>query len=261
MIFEKTATRSGVLEPVYSGLPSDAFGGSTFLGKPHYNSGAAPLFNKLYISWWYKPSMSPAVEEASNKFLRVWDDGNGKGTRISWTQMHMDCSLYSPTEVHQVQWKGWGGVVGEWNRQEAYAGLNVGQFRTWINGDMTHDFACEKSPAFPEKPLFVGVLGFDHGGYDDGRPKGYRNMKTRLDDIYIANSLARIEISDSPTWLAAKKREVLPIKTWAPNKIEATMLKGVLGSATSLYAYVVGADGQVNDVGIKLVCHGSRTCR
>ncbi len=64
----------------------------------------------------------------------------------------------------------------------------------------------------------------------------------------------------SPTWAGATRREVLPVLSWAPDRIETRMVEGVLASERSLYVYVVAPDGSVNADGIKLTCSGTRRC-
>ncbi|MDP3229156.1 MAG: fibronectin type III domain-containing protein [Acidovorax sp.] len=250
--YQRTSeTRSGEVGVVYAGV-----GPKPILSYPEYN-GPARTFNKMYVSWWYKPSISPGAEGASNKFVRFWDDGNGKGTRVSWTQMHLTCTVpvdYEP----EVSWGTWwenGGIAGKWNRHEVELDLSVPRVRNWVNGVAGHNHPCVKHPAYSEKPIALGLIGFDHGGYDNGggdKGYNYQTMKTSIDDIYISNSPARVELSDSPTWSGAGQREVLPVKSWAPTKIELGQVRGVLKATTKLYVYVVAPNGSVNANGIPL---------
>lgn len=254
--YQRTSeTRSGEAGVVYA-----ATGHKPVLSYPNYN-GPARTFNKMYVSWWYKPSVSPGAEGASNKFIRLWDNGNGYGTRISWTQMHMTCAVpadYKP----EVSWGNWwdkGGVAGRWNRHEVEVDLSVPHVRTWVNGVAGHNHPCVKSADYANSPIRIGLIGFDHGGYADNT-HGYDTMKTAMDDIYIANSPARVELSDSPTWSTASNREVLPVKSWAPNRIELGQVRGVLKGAAKLYVYVVAPDGSVNANGMALSCGSGTAC-
>ncbi|RYH70898.1 MAG: hypothetical protein EON54_01145 [Alcaligenaceae bacterium] len=245
--YQRTSdTRSGEAGVVYTGV-----GPKPILSYPEYN-GPARTFNKMYVSWWYKPSISPGAEGASNKFVRFWDEGNGKGTRVSWTQMHLTCTVpvdYKP----EVSWGNWwenGGIVGKWNRHEVELDLSVPRVRNWVNGVAGHNHPCVKDPAYSENPIALALIGFDHGGGKNGYD--YLTMKTSIDDIYISNSPARVELSDSPTWSGAGQREVLPVKNWSPTKIELGEVRGVLKATTQLYAYVVAPNGSVNAAGIPL---------
>ncbi|RYG18906.1 MAG: hypothetical protein EOO07_07925 [Chitinophagaceae bacterium] len=228
-------TRSRKTEAIYYGA-----GHKSFLGVPKY-TGTATVYDTMYVSWWYKPSISPSAEGGSNKFLRIWDDANGGGTRISWTQMHLTCG-------DAVFWKDWTGKVGEWNHHEFYVNLAQKKVVSKINGKVQHDVACEKSPNFPAKPIFLALVGFDHG------MSAYQTMKTSMDDIYVSNSPARVVISESPTWNTAIETEILPIKTWATDKIEAGFVSGNIRLSGNIYLYVVDQTGGVNATGYKVKC-------
>jgi len=250
--YESATTRSGEIGVVYRGA-----GYRPIFGKPRY-TGSASAFDHLYVSWWYRPSIDPGSEGASNKFIRLWDDGNGYGTRISWTQMHMTCDVpagYTP----EVSWKSWGGNAGQWNRMEVDANLARPLVSAWVNGAVRHQHPCVKDPAQASKPLWVYVLGFDHGGNADGSVS-YQDMVTEVADIYIANSPARVEISDSPTWAAATRREVLPVKHWDAQRIDLGFLRGVFPAGTPLYAYVINPDGSTTAQGTLVTCTGLQWC-
>ena len=79
-------------------------------------------------------------------------------------------------------------------------------------------------------------------------------MKTSLDDIYIATSPARVEISESASWSETMKREVLPITSWNSTKITAKSHKGVVLASNLVYAYVYDANGVSNKTGFKIKC-------
>ena len=244
--YEQGTTRSGD-----TGLIYRANGYHTVLGSPRY-SGTGKVYDRMYVSWWYKPSIHPNSQGASNKFIRLWDEGNGYGTRISWTQMHMTCDVpagYKP----EVSWRSWGGNVAQWNRHEIEASLDQPIVRTWVNGVAGHVHPCVKDPKQSARPMYLYVLGFDHGGNADGT-NSYLDMVTEMADIYIANSPARVELSDSPTWSAAQRRELQPVRAWAPGRIDLKYVRGTLPKGAQLYAYVVNADGSVAEAGQPVSC-------
>src|SRR5690606_17534078 len=102
------------------------------------------LLRHIYVSWWYRPSVSPSSAGGSNKFIRIWDNGSGYGTRISWTQMHLTCE----SDKNYVTWGGWTGNVGEWNHHAIYVDLDTGNIKTWANGKLIHDAPCAKHPDY-----------------------------------------------------------------------------------------------------------------
>jgi hypothetical protein len=233
MTFKKSVTRANKENIIYYNADR-----SGFLTKPKMTGD---VYDTLYVSWWYKPGKSVTDEGGSNKFIRVWDDPNGYGTRISWTQMHLTCG---PDPF----WFTWNGKIGDWNHHEFYVNLAEKKIVAKINGKIVHDVSCEKDPAQVGKPLYVQVLGFDHGS------SSYTTQTTSLDDIYIGNSQARALVSASSSWSSSIKTEVLPIKTWSNTKIETEAISGYLRLNNQVYIYVVDKDGNVNSKGFKVSC-------
>lgn len=226
-----------------TGKPGAYYAGSghqNYLGSPNH-AKVPSLVHKIYVSWWYKPGMSPRAEGGSNKFVRIWDDGNGLGTRISWTQMHLTCE-------NTVSWRDWDGKVGEWNRHEIWVDLSQQQVRTWVNGVAGHNANCPKTTAYPDKLLYVGLVGFDHGS------EAYRSMTTAIDDIYVGASPARVEISEAATWSPTAKRQLLPVVSWSNNQIRVATHSGPLRLGSSSYIYVFDAQGNTHAEGIKINC-------
>lgn len=221
--------------PVYFGT-----GHKNFLGQPVYQFPPKTK-DTLYVSWWYKPGMHPNAEGASNKFIRIWDDKNGNGTRVSWTQMHLTCNDAAAT------WRTWSGKVNEWNHHEFYINMPEKRVVAKVNGVTYHDVKnCEKNPKFADKPIFVELLGFDHGS------SSYKNMTTTIDDIYIGDSQARVVVSNSARWENNMETEVLPIREWKDNKIVAQDIEGFIVKKEKRYLYVILEDGSVNKNGLAL---------
>lgn len=214
-------------------------GRKNYLGKPNVfreSSGS-----KLYVSWWYKPSMDPGAEGGSNKFIRIWDNESGEGTRISWTHMHLTCG-------ESTEWGKWtnSGKVGQWNRNEIYVDLGKNLVETWVNGSKIHEMNdCQK---LSNENLYIGMVGFDHGS------NSYSDMTTRIDDVYVGKSSARIEISSSPTWSSGADREVLPVESWTDQKITAGLVNGKVQLSSNTYVYIFDEYGNYNDSGIKVDC-------
>lgn len=228
-------TRSGKSDPYYFGT-----GHKNFLGTPNH-SKPDRIRNEMYVSWWYKPSKSPSSEGGSNKFIRIWDSSDGEGTRISWTQMHLTCG-------NSTIWGNWNGRVNEWNHHAIHVNLNNDNVKTWVNGTLVHDGKCNKSSAHQSLPLYVGLIGFDHGS------SSYKTMTTSIDDIYIASSQARVEISSDARWSTTMAKEVLPVTSWTNSKIVVQPVYGKIKLSNEMYIYVVDEQGRVNTQGIRVDC-------
>ena len=231
-------------------------GGDGALHWPRALGGDAPPPEQrtLYVSWWYRPSMDPGHEGGSNKFIRIWDDEGGEGTRMSWTHMHL---TYNGAAL--TAWRQWteNGRAGEWNRMEIYVSSDEPVIRCYVNGiyqEFTNASAPSplalddfvKEPDFDDIGLNIGVLGFDHGGSD------YQDMISDFGEIYADDTQARVEISDQPTWELARHREIQVPSAWSGDHIELLLDEGTLGGLAGRYLYVVDAQGRVNAEGFEL---------
>lgn len=233
MMFQRTKTRANINNIVYFNADK-----SGYLSNPKITG---TVYDTMYISWWYKPGKSVSDEGGSNKFIRIWDDANGAGTRISWTQMHFTCGT-------TTSWSTWNGEINNWNHHEFYVNLADKKVVAKVNGKIAHDVSCEKDPAQASKPIYVQLLGFDHGS------DAYKTQTTSLDDIYIGNTQARALVSDSPKWSNSIQTEVLPIKTWGADRIETHSINKYLRLNSQVYIYVVDKSGNVNSNGFKVSC-------
>lgn len=82
------------------------------------------------------------------------------------------------------------------------------------------------------------------------------NLSPLYDDIYLAvgpNSVSRVELSDSPTYLGSSKLAIqLPI-TWDNNEIKISVINtGFEVGITDAYLYVIDNDGNFNANGYPL---------
>jgi len=197
----------------------------------------------LYASWWFNPSQR-ADNGGSNKFVRVWDESSGEGTRISWTQMHMTYDGVSGSS--QTNWGTTQPTPNLWNRMEIFVDSDDNSITTWLNGNVTHkvtDFNKRGS----SKGLTIALVGFDPSINEN-----YKNLNFRMTDIYISPNIARVEISDSPTWDLRNHREIQEVKSWSNNRIQIDLRLLSLSKSENLFLYVVDSDGNVNSSGYAL---------
>lgn len=214
-----------------------------------FNSWLAPLNNignkRLYVSWQYVPSESPGHSGGSNKFIRVWDNHSGTGTRISWTQMHMTYS-----GMTRPSWESWSGTPGQWNHMELWVDGVKGEIVASVNGEVAHRVTDFKKRG-QGIGLNIGLIGFDPS---NSRP--YTNMMTVVDKIYAATSRARVMVSDEPKWVDARHTgEVQLLKSWTPSEIRVNLDVSDLGIDKARYLYVVDENGTANAAGFRL-CAG-----
>ncbi|WP_138441571.1 hypothetical protein [Marinobacter alexandrii] len=205
-----------------------------FLGVPRAFDNASN--RNIYASWWFYASYDIDRYEGHNKLIRLWDDLDGTKTRISWTQILL--GAYGDTV-----WGDWGGNDGSWNLLEVFANADKGTIDVWTNGKIVHSVANYQKESSSEG-MTVWLIGFDPN-YDD-----YTNLEIRLDDIFVASSPARVELSNSSTWKGAgNRREIQPATSWSSSKIEVNLNLGQFDAQENLYIYVIDTDGNVNSNG------------
>ena len=246
-----TYGKSGALKFTHTHrrLPSLAAGFRTTGGKGHlhnpYALGGAnptPDHTQIYATFWYKPDENIVGSNHSSKFIRVWDDNGGNGTRISWTQMHLTYG-----RERTPSWKKWGGNTAEWNRLEFYVNSDTGVIKTWTNGRLVHDISdFAKHPGHPDKGINVERIGFDPGGANPPR------FESSISEIYVSTSPARIELCDAPEWAQCSLRELQQVESWAADQVVFTVARGHFLGDTPLYIYVLDQHGRVNETGLPL---------
>lgn len=209
----------------------------SYLGYPTALDGKSN--RSLYVSWWYKPSA--AVDNGgSNKFIRIWDQRDGNGTRISWTQMHMTFNDLNDTSPN---WWSTQPTPNAWNHLEIFVDADQNLIQTWLNGEISHNISTFQK-ANTSEGLDVGLIGFDPSIGDN-----YDSYSFRMTDIYISLSKARVELSDSSNYDPTSHREVLLVKDWSDKTITANMKLFSFDSLQGLYLYVIDKDGNVNKTG------------
>lgn len=94
--------------------------------------------------------------------------------------------------------------------------------------------------------------------YLEVRNNGTVKYTHDYDDIYIANSRARVEIGNAPTWKACTHREIQIPAQWSDNSITVTTNEGSFQECNRYYLYVVDKDGNVNADGYMIYLGGSQ---
>jgi hypothetical protein len=69
-----------------------------------------------------------------------------------------------------------------------------------------------------------------------------------VDDFYMDDTPARVEVCNAPTYSASTKCELQIPTTWSDTAIRATLKRGYLSAGTA-YVYVFNRSGNVNATG------------
>ncbi|BHH86278.1 hypothetical protein [Desulforhopalus sp. 52FAK] len=80
-----------------------------------------------------------------------------------------------------------------------------------------------------------------------------------IDDVYIDNTLARVELCTSETWdYGASCNPQIPT-AWSDNSVTVTVNQGAFASYEYAYLYVVDSEGNVNNNGLQIIVNESYT--
>ena len=96
--------------------------------------------------------------------------------------------------------------------------------------------------SYQAKEYLLGLM-HDHGSLNSGE---YHHMW--VDDLYIDNTMARVEIGNSSTWATCTVKVIqIPHTSWGDTSIQITINRGSFGKTAEAWLYVVAADGTVSD--------------
>jgi len=86
----------------------------------------------------------------------------------------------------------------------------------------------------------------DFGHMVDGDFFGYS-------DAFVDYTRARVELSDQPTWLLARRKEIQIPLQWSSSRVTVQANPGAFQSGQTVYVYVVDSNGNVNAAGFPYV--------
>ena len=181
----------------------------------------------------------------SNKYLRVWEDPNGKeGIRLSWTNYQITQAGLSTSENSFAA----DVVPGDWNFMELFIDLDAGSAIAKVNGKKAFEeyFGTDKDAEGKWSPT-IALLGFN------GKIQTHQQVK--VDDIYMDYRFSRVLIGNKPRFsdLDSYKLQI-PIE-WSDNRILVKPGRNGTDFSEAAYLYVMNENGEVNEEGFPL-CTG-----
>ncbi len=75
------------------------------------------------------------------------------------------------------------------------------------------------------------------------------SMQMFFDDLYIDNSLARVELCDASSWSARTHCEIQKPTAWSDSQIGITLNQGEFSNDDNAYLYIMDENGNVNEDG------------
>ena len=92
------------------------------------------------------------------------------------------------------------------------------------------------------------------------RKESEASSAPRYDDIYVAtgaNSLSRLEITDSANYDQSRKVAIQPASSWSSSRITVDLNNGGFTDLSNVYVHVWDKDGNRNTTGYPLSAGGA----
>lgn len=210
--------------------------------------------DKFYVSWWARYI---GGTNGQWKMLRLSGentvvDGPQEMVLFNWFGSNQlvidpgtgnDQSLYPPSAVFTAQGGAWyreelivaASSAGSANGSAQFNRYGGGAFNTYTTPPVKTHVSSGNAYRYV---LFQNYFG---NGIT-GAPTAW------LDDIYIANTWARVELCDGPAWSSRTRCEVQAPTAWSDASIAFTANAGSFPNGAA-YLYVVDAAGTVNQNG------------
>jgi hypothetical protein len=252
---------------VYSGrksliFDSTAFGNDGRFGI-HYDTGSN--FTELYTS--YAAYLdNRGVAQGQWKMMRycfknsVTDDSTPDMLLSNWTNGPGDMytifngDLSTAADDRSIFMNNTLPPSMGWYRLEAYirpssqAGASDGEL--WVRttrlsdgvqvGYARHTNVMTYNPGETKRYRYVIFQNYQGSGF------GETGTRAWMDDVYVSQTQARVEICNASTWAACTKKEVQPPSSWSDGRITVKLNKGTLSSLPTSYLYVVDGTGAAN---------------
>lgn len=274
--------RSGETHPVYTDAQSYGRGRVSLTNhvEPNINDAPGCQFcgayqtvdesNELYLSYRFRFDVTgddygvlKLARLASNQDYDGVDYYNGTGTlkyqyqpAVGWGYVNLEpgpeTSLQTTTSTVPR---------GEWHRVEMYyrlsspAGEANGEAYLVVDGEHDPDFhlqdAVTLEAGYPTQLHSLLLPLMLANPRDDGAFDLY------VDDVYLDDTRARVELADAPRWTDTQHREIQPASSWSATSITAAVRLGTFDDCDSVYLYVVGPDGVMNEAGYPVTVAGA----
>jgi len=235
------------------------FGSSGGSSKGYFTGGSNS--KKWFCQYWFKLSTNwhwgttgygGGDDALTNiKIVRIWDSGSDALNWVTafqlWSGSNTIISKVSPlsTAYYSKLIRPKDDItVNTWhNFQFEYSDSSIGEtdgvFRAWYNGKVIYNISGimtrNSQNTNYKRPL---VLGF-YNSWGRAASSTY----FYIDDAYIDNTWARVEIGDNATYDNCTHREVQIPSAWSDSSIEITFSQGSFNNGDQAYLFVVDDAG------------------
>ena len=205
--------------------------------------------SQFYVSWWFNPSAAVTMGGgASNKLIRVSNSQDEVNKTYSWAYTGGWADyVYAGNYCQNGGSLGWfsndpPNMANTWNRLEVWFDSTTQKYNSYVNGIANHTSDISWNLCSPFQMDKVWAIGWESN-------VSTNTLTYLMDDIYIDNTIARIEICPGNTWSSRGKCEIQIPSAWSASSITATVNQGSFADGATAYLYVVDGVGAVNSNG------------
>lgn len=222
-----------------------------------------PGFNEAYLDFWINTSFGNISDpELQRKTWRIGyytnKDNGGPGIAMSGWRLQTDkFSLIWNLSGSEGPTFGLTDKLREgiWEHIQVVLSRrsdNTGTVRYIVNGRRIIDQRgnIQTLAQTETLPWNAVLFGFYIANYADTDPS--HGLDEYIDDVYIDNSWARVEIGDAASYDSCTHREIQIPVSWTDTRIEVNANYGSFASGQSAYLYVTDASGRVNASGYRV---------
>jgi len=251
-----------------SGNPCNGGGnGNAVVGHDNFPAIAGHV---MYLTYWAYPWQDPHNAASSNKFFRLtndggWDDEPNPCT-IIWEPDSFYNYMFDTGQETLGWWVDWPGSqfqsgegVGQWNRKEAIIdntfspkpnitiNINNQLFLTGYSGVNANPGNIPQQGGNVTGSMPADITGIYTIGADWSNAQSSPTPRYDWGEIYVDNTLARVEICDQNTKSGSSHCEIqIPTTTWNNSQLQITVNQGSFADNSSAYLYVIDASGNVS---------------
>lgn len=257
---------------IYDGV--NDYNNSIYFSKTETGTGA-----KKYFSFWWRAGRAGSTWSIN---MKPWQHyGSGTGTNDDNPMYYIGAG--SPTNndgsfrsnvidlssglPRSGSTYGCGSMVEiehQWVRWEGYVvlsdpGVQNGRMEVWKSQPSIYTRAnCIHHATAVTRAT---TAGFDQWAFGEfvGTSGGTVSSTVYMDDVYIDNTLARVELCDAQTLAASTHCEVQPLTSWSDTAATLTFNPGSFAPSSTAYMYVIDANGDANATGYAVTIGESST--
>lgn len=229
-----------------------------------YNWTVPPANQTFYVTYWRKNVLG-GIEASNYKALRL-QTTSGKNIPEVMLAMAGGSSFGEVLNFYGTgtSKKYFPIYHGQWIREELYffagtRGNSDAEIKWWIHRNsppeqINHNSDSGFNALIADRAEQFNKISIGKEWGGNNTPSDTNTVY--LDDVYIDNTQARVEIADNAVWDNCMHREIQIPSAWSDASITFQVNQGSFSNGQTAYLFVVDADGNVNTNGYPIVIGG-----